>query len=1538
MKIAKRFLSMLLSLCLVLGLFPSTAFAAGSDLPFTDVKTADWFYKAVQYAYENGIMNGTSTTTFSPDYTTDRGMIVTVLHRMESTPSASGASFSDVSEGKYYADAVAWAEAHDIVNGYGNGIFGPEDPITREQMATILYRYAEYKGYDTAVEGSLSAFSDADEVSTFAVEGMTWAIGSGLIKGIGDNLLDPQGSATRSQMATILMRFCNEIVPSDEPGNNESKGETYTVTFNLNHGSNGEYSSQIVKARETVSEPSAPSRSGYTFSGWYTKTTGGTKFDFNTEITSDITLYAHWSASSGGGSGGGGSSGSTTPSVTYYTVTFDLNYGETGVYQTKQVAKGGTASAPATPSRSGYTFDGWYTAASGGIRFDFSTAITSDLTLYAHWSASNGAEGDIYYKAPSEDNIASGTIVSDIGSYEAEYVANQLIIRLGDGYGTDKAKSFAASYGASVVGAIEAVSLYQIEFPESKPLPELNSIIADLKANPAVEDAYLDIVLDVGDAVSPYYPPVDNWDIDSDTPKYPRWDTNYPYGNNWGAEAINAPAAWRALIDANGGIGNVPSIKVGIIDSLFNADHDDLDGLTLDSSYIVGPITGDPGSDNASDAAAEATDALSFGRASHGTHVAGTIGADFGDGGINGIAIHPEMHGASIGRAWTGTVTSTWFTFSALLSDLIQDTGCQVINYSQEFNNYDETKAGDHAKKMTDVLSGYLAKKSDFLLVTAAGNHQEREARYSSMFNAITDPDLVSRIIVVGNASTFDGTVSKYDRQAYGDRVDVMAPGTGIYSSVPANANSFDDERVLYQSGSAYAAMTGTSMAAPHVTGIAALVWAADGTLTGPRVKDIIVSTANLPVEGSSLKMVNAAYAVAKALRKEYKAEGACGNQLSWTLDTGWNMEISGSSNMSWGTEYVPWARYNDLIKSVTITDDNVRSVAASAFQDCKSLEEINLGNGIESIGDGAFVRCSALKSIVAFPASLAVVEASAFVDAGVDKLYFLGGTPKAQGAKEGANASFGYLGDPYAVTLYYTADYADEWDPDGDGKWNDYTVKLMGVDVTGSVLDYGTGEPVKGAKVSFAVEGDSKRYAVETGADGKFRIAIPSVPPVRLTATVSAKDYEDETSSKMADSDKLEWSAIFLKRMYPVTVRVIDGERNGLSGIAISGTGLNKPPVTGADGSVTFDLLPGTYTLSASNGDYSDSGTIEVKDGPVSLDLVLGDADSPIWDGTVAAHYAGGTGTQSDPYRIATGSQLALLAKEVNEGNPHKGDFFILTNDIYLNDVSERRDYPFLGAYARKNVAVISADANEWTPIGHLGVSTGTSGWSESGGRFAFSGILDGGGFTIYGLVSPRDWEYDGCGLFGYVDGGTVKALTVADGYVNSNNGSGGIVGLLENGTISDCSYNGYVQGGMYVGGIAGSAQEGSIVKNCRTLGENSAVCGSEIGGIVGLIRDNTQVTGCTNNVYLWGLGLAFGGVVGMAYDGIVSNCFSNGIMFVDTDYKAGEALIGKVIGGQKNCKASANSSSSCKVYNYLKQQFLNGITDIGYNSAFPL
>lgn len=179
---------------------------------FADVAADAWYADAVQYVYENGMMSGTSETTFSPDLTTTRSMIVTILYRLENEPAVTGTTaFTDVAANQYYANAVAWAAQNGIVSGTTATTFAPNNAITREQMAAILYRYAQFKGYDVSVKADLSVYTDAAQVSTYATDAMAWANGAQLITGTNQATLTPAGNATRAQVATILMRFCENI-------------------------------------------------------------------------------------------------------------------------------------------------------------------------------------------------------------------------------------------------------------------------------------------------------------------------------------------------------------------------------------------------------------------------------------------------------------------------------------------------------------------------------------------------------------------------------------------------------------------------------------------------------------------------------------------------------------------------------------------------------------------------------------------------------------------------------------------------------------------------------------------------------------------------------------------------------------------------------------------------------------------------------------------------------------------------------------------------------------------------------------------------------------------------------------------------------------------------------------------------------------------------------------------------------------------------------------------------------------------------------
>mgnify|MGYP002524516152 CR=1 FL=1 len=185
-----------------------------TELPFNDVRGDDWFYDDVAYVYENGLMNGTSETTFSPYISTTRGMIVTILYRMEGKPAVLEACpFTDVKAGAYYERAIVWAAENGIVKGYGNGCFGPDDQITREQMAAILYRYAKYRGLDVSVgeNTNILSYDDALDISEYAVSAMQWACGAQIIQGA-DGRLTPGAKATRAQVAAILRRFCENVL------------------------------------------------------------------------------------------------------------------------------------------------------------------------------------------------------------------------------------------------------------------------------------------------------------------------------------------------------------------------------------------------------------------------------------------------------------------------------------------------------------------------------------------------------------------------------------------------------------------------------------------------------------------------------------------------------------------------------------------------------------------------------------------------------------------------------------------------------------------------------------------------------------------------------------------------------------------------------------------------------------------------------------------------------------------------------------------------------------------------------------------------------------------------------------------------------------------------------------------------------------------------------------------------------------------------------------------------------------------------------
>lgn len=192
--------------------FTETSSTTPSNVPFTDVAQDAWYYDAVQFVYEKGLMNGTSSTSFSPNSSLSRGMVITMLYRMTGSPAAGSADFSDVPADQYYSGPVAWAAANGVVGGYGDGRFGPNNPVTREQMAVILQGYAKLNGKDVSKRADLSGFTDAGQISDYAVEAMRWANAEGLVNGTSPTTLTPRGTATRAQAATLFRNFSENIM------------------------------------------------------------------------------------------------------------------------------------------------------------------------------------------------------------------------------------------------------------------------------------------------------------------------------------------------------------------------------------------------------------------------------------------------------------------------------------------------------------------------------------------------------------------------------------------------------------------------------------------------------------------------------------------------------------------------------------------------------------------------------------------------------------------------------------------------------------------------------------------------------------------------------------------------------------------------------------------------------------------------------------------------------------------------------------------------------------------------------------------------------------------------------------------------------------------------------------------------------------------------------------------------------------------------------------------------------------------------------
>lgn len=485
----------------------------------------------------------------------------------------------------------------------------------------------------------------------------------------------------------------------------------------------------------------------------------------------------------------------------------------------------------------------------------YADAYTSYSNVKVCYQSSVNNEN--YFTEPDESNV-----IRDDES-KIIYVNNELLITAKEETPYETIQRFVSGIGGRIVGYIGGMDEYQVRLDSTYSKNELEELIAQVKANANIHNATVNYGANLSG--SGYLVPGDPWGEEQN------WDSNLPEGNNWGVEAINAPQAWDHRDEMN-------PIKIGLIDIGFDTDHEDL-------TFAWTQSTNHPDG--------------------HGTHVAGTMAADWNEKGISGVMPTSKSNGerlvdllgVPIGKGGMDSF-KTIFTFemkSAFAELILRDT--KVINLSQAFNwtipknwgeDYEDyfvngniteaarNLAREYSKPLADFLKRAMEKGYEFLLVGAAGNDNGIDAEFASPWNAIEEPIVRNRIIVVGAVKSLgiegkwnpfvENTHRGYevcDFSNLGNRVDVMAPGYKIFSTTVGNEyeNKMKDGKLW----------SGTSMAAPHVSGVAAMVWSINPNLTGAQVKEIVNNTADRPVgaRGVSYNIVNAENAVNKAIESK---------------------------------------------------------------------------------------------------------------------------------------------------------------------------------------------------------------------------------------------------------------------------------------------------------------------------------------------------------------------------------------------------------------------------------------------------------------------------------------------------------------------------------------------------------------------------------------------------------------------------------------------------------------------------------------------
>ena len=460
--------------------------------------------------------------------------------------------------------------------------------------------------------------------------------------------------------------------------------------------------------------------------------------------------------------------------------------------------------------------------------------------------------GEISFREPTDEHIVFD---ESTGNY---YVDNEILVTGKEGASRADIEQLINNVGGTIVGCIEITNDYQIQLSSSMNISELENVVNQLKENQLIESVSVHSLYETELNATPN---------DSDW-KSEEWSSEYPEDINWGVEAINAMGAWDHYDEMS-------YVKVGIIDSMFDTDHEDL---------VYTKVWNNPSDISVNSPSSYTTPeeyTTAHDTAFHGTHVSGTIAACYNnDIGIAGVAPKVTLYGYSImGSDSDSIITDANKTIIGLmewkyaLSNLIV-SNCKVINVSMS----NSSDLNDQSEVLGNFLNKLITKGYDFLIVQAAGNHNSL-ATDSGLFTGITIPEVRNRIIVVGaignNGSHKNGLFGWFGDRVfdgyyyahfsnYGERVDIVAPGVEIYSTVPDD--NYEDKYTFSMNGHTYQKVwEGTSMAAPHVTGIAAMCYSVNPSLTGAQVKSIIVNSASTTVTDTDPDHDQRAYPMANA-------------------------------------------------------------------------------------------------------------------------------------------------------------------------------------------------------------------------------------------------------------------------------------------------------------------------------------------------------------------------------------------------------------------------------------------------------------------------------------------------------------------------------------------------------------------------------------------------------------------------------------------------------------------------------------------------